>query len=92
MVAREFDGSQEQVVEAAVRKGVKFVYFYRRPPLELANVPYGPLPWVEFEDDLITRSFRYFGLVVVVDHADILCGKDLTSLVTGLPFLRSSPD
>jgi hypothetical protein len=40
--------------------------------LELAHAPYGRLPWVEFLDDLITLSFRYPGLVIVVDHADIL--------------------
>jgi hypothetical protein len=83
---QEFDGSQEQVVEAAVRKGVKCVYWdyvdggsasatIADPlgrALELAHVPYGRLPWIEFLDDLITLSFRYPGLVIVVDHADIL--------------------
>jgi hypothetical protein len=82
----EFDGSQEQVVEAALRKGVKFVYWdyldggsvsaaIADPlgrALELAHVPYGAPAWVQFLDDLITLAYRYPGLVIVVDHADIL--------------------
>src|SRR5215471_10123272 len=86
VVTREFDGSQEQVVEAAIRKDVKCVYWdyldggstsatIADPlgrALELAHAPYGRLPWIEFLDDLITLSVRYPGLVIVVDHADIL--------------------
>jgi hypothetical protein len=41
--------------------------------LELANVPYyGPLAWVQFDDDLVALSVRYPGLMIVFDHADIL--------------------
>jgi hypothetical protein len=84
---REFDGSEEEVVEAAVKKGVKFVYWdyldggsasatIADPlgqALELEHAPYGSwLPWTRFLDDLITLSARCPGLVIVVDHADIL--------------------
>ncbi len=45
-------------------------------PLASASAPYGGRaglsPWVRFEDDLIDLSVRYPGLVIVVDHADIL--------------------
>jgi hypothetical protein len=82
----DFDGSQEQAVEAAVRKGMKLVYWdyldggsasatIATPlgrALELAYTPYGNLPWTQFLDDLITLSFRYPGLVIVIDHADSL--------------------
>jgi hypothetical protein len=83
---QEFDRPLEQAVEAAVGKGVKFAYWdyldggsasatIADPlgrALELAHAPYGTwLPWTKFLDDLITLS-RYPGLVIVVDHADIL--------------------
>jgi hypothetical protein len=87
VVTRELDRDEEQLVEEAVSKGVRFVYWdyldggsasatIADPlgrALELAHVPYGgPLAWVQFEDDLIDLSVRYPGLVIVVDHADIL--------------------
>jgi hypothetical protein len=82
--------SLDEVVEPAISKGVKFVYWdyldggsasttIANPlgrALQLQHAPYnglGPVsPWVPFEDDMITLSFRHPGLVIVVDHADIL--------------------
>jgi hypothetical protein len=82
--------SLDEVVEAAVREGVEFVYWdyldggsasatIADPlgqALHLAHAPYGGRaglsPWIKFLDDLITLAYRYPGLVIVVDHANIL--------------------
>jgi hypothetical protein len=44
--------------------------------LQLEHAPYGGRgglgPWIRFVDDLISLSYRYPGLVIVVDHADSL--------------------
>ncbi len=44
--------------------------------LQLEHAPYGGRgglsPWIGFLDDLISLSYRYPGLVIVVDHADSL--------------------
>jgi hypothetical protein len=44
--------------------------------LQLEHAPYGGRgelsPWIRFLDDLITLSYRYPGLVIVVDNADSL--------------------
>src|SRR5882672_10448104 len=76
----------EAEVEAARRVGVKFAYWnYSHggkesrsvaDPLAMALVlehaPYGNLPWTQFLDDLITLAYRYDGLVITVDRADLL--------------------
>ena len=75
----------ETQVEAARKVGVKFAYWNYldggresttiADPLGVAlgleHVPYG-LPWIQFLDDLITLAYRYDGLVIVVDRADLL--------------------
>lgn len=38
----------------------------------LQHAPYGNLLWVKFLDDLITLAYRYDGLVIVIDRADLL--------------------
>jgi hypothetical protein len=44
--------------------------------LGLEHAPYGGLrSWVEFLDDLITFAYRYDGLAIVVDRADLLLGE-----------------
>jgi hypothetical protein len=82
---REFDQSVEEVVEAAVKTGVKLVYWVYLDgggtsttiadplgsALQLQHRPYGQA-WIRFLDDLITLAYRYPGLVIVVDHANIL--------------------
>jgi hypothetical protein len=83
-------GSLDEIVEAAISKGVKFVYWdyldggsasvtIADPlgsTLQLDHAPYGGRaglsPWLRFSDDLIALAYRYPGLVIVVDHADIL--------------------
>ena len=79
---REFLEAQ---VEAARKVGVKFAYWnYLHGGRESATLadplgvalglehpPYGR-PWVQFLDDLITLAYRYDGLVIVVDRADLL--------------------
>ena len=83
---REFDGSQESVVQAAIKEGVKCVYWNYLDggsesvtiadplgmALKLEHAPYGTLPWIKFLDDLITLAHRYRGLVIIVDRADTL--------------------
>lgn len=86
---REFDQSVGEVVEAAVKTGVKLVHWdyldgggtsttIADPlgrALQLQHAPYGGSPlssWVPFLDDLITLAYRYPGLVIVIDHANIL--------------------
>jgi hypothetical protein len=80
----EIDGSEGRIVEAALKEGVKFVYWdyldgrgesvtIADPlgrALELDHAPYGKFPWVPFLDDLITLAYRLRGLVIIVDHAD----------------------
>lgn len=80
----------EAQVEAARRAGVKFAYWnyldggsesttIAHPlatSLGLEHVPYGNArPWVQFLDDLITLAYRYDGLVIVVDRADLLLAE-----------------
>jgi hypothetical protein len=79
-------GSLDEIVEAAIGKGVKFIYWDYLDSggtsttiadplgkaLQLQHAPYGRLPWIPFLDDLITLAHRYRGLVIVVDHADSL--------------------
>ena len=79
-------GFLEEQVEAAKRVGVRFAYWNYlhggresgtiATPLGIAigldNAPYGIRPWVQFLDDLITLAYRYDGLVIVVDRADLL--------------------
>jgi hypothetical protein len=76
----------EAEVEAAKKAGVKFAYWNYlhggREATTLANplaialglehTPYANLPWTQFLDDLITLAYRYDGLVIVVDRADLL--------------------
>jgi hypothetical protein len=83
---REIDGSEERVIEAATQEGVKCIYWNYLDggsgsttiadplgrALELKHAPYGRVPWIEFLDDLITLAYRYSGLVIIVDRADIL--------------------
>jgi hypothetical protein len=83
---REIDGSEGRVVEAAIKEGVKCVYWnyvdggsgsitIADPlgiALKLEHAPYGRLPWIPFLDDLITLAHRYRGLVIILDRADIL--------------------
>jgi hypothetical protein len=78
-------GFLEEQVEAARKVGVKFAYWNYlhggsecntlADPLGVAlgleHAPYG-LPWIQFLDDLITLAYRYDGLVIVVDRADLL--------------------
>ncbi len=69
------------------KKGVRFAYWNYinggREARSIANplaraiglehVPYGnDRPWVQFLDDLITLAYRYDGLVIVIDRADLL--------------------
>jgi hypothetical protein len=82
----ESDETLEYVVRAATTEGVRFVYWSfldngnksvtiadpLGEALELEHAPYGKAPWVRFLDDLITLAYRYPGLVIVVDRADIL--------------------
>ncbi len=42
--------------------------------LQLEHAPYGN-PWVQFLDDLITLAYRYDGLVIVIDRADLLMAE-----------------
>jgi len=44
--------------------------------LRLAYAPYSFNLWAQFVDDLIKRSFASQGIVIVVDNADVLLGKD----------------
>ena len=83
---REIDGSLGRVFETATKEGVKCIYWNYvdggngsitiadplGTALELEHLPYGIVPWVEFLDDLIALSYRYRGLVIIVDRADIL--------------------
>jgi hypothetical protein len=84
---REFDESQESVFEAAIKEGVKCVYWSYPDDgsgsvtiadslgitLELEHAPYGSkLPWTRFLDDLITLAYRYRGVAIIVDRADVL--------------------
>ena len=76
----------EADVETARKAGVRFAYWNYlhggresatvANPLAIAigleNVPYGKRAWVQFLDDLITVAYRYDGLVIVVDRADLL--------------------
>jgi len=80
--------SVEEAVEAALKMGVKLVYWGYlddratcitiADPLgrarQLEHAPYGGGVnlWVRFLDDLITLAYRYPGPVIVVDHANIL--------------------
>jgi len=73
-------------VEVARTKGIKFAYWNYldggresssiADPLATAigleHVPYGNLRWTQFLDDLITLAYRFDGLVIVVDRADLL--------------------
>ena len=84
--AREFNGSQQREVEAAIKDGIRCVYWSYLDGgdgsvtvadplgmvLELEHAPYGKLPWIKFLDDLITLAYRHRGLVIIVDRADIL--------------------
>jgi hypothetical protein len=79
-------GVLEAEVEVDRRVGVRFAYWNYlhggreattlADPLAIAlgleHAPYGNLPWVQFLDDLITLAYRYDGLVIVVDRADLL--------------------
>jgi hypothetical protein len=83
---REIDESLGRVFETATKEGVKCIYWNYMDggngsitiadplgiALELEHAPYGRLPWVPFLDDLITLAYRYRGLVIIVDRADIL--------------------
>jgi hypothetical protein len=45
--------------------------------LKLEHAPYGTswvngISWVRFLDGLITLAYRYKGLVIIIDHADVL--------------------
>ena len=78
--------SKEEQIEAARKVGVKFAYWNYLDGgresatladplgavLGLEHVPYGRHSWVQFLDDLITLAYRYDGLVIVVDRADVL--------------------
>lgn len=78
----------EEQVEAAKRAGVVFTYWnYLEGGRESSNIadplgvavglehaPYGR-PWLQFLDDLITLAYRYNGLVIVVDRADVLIAE-----------------
>jgi hypothetical protein len=79
----------EEQIEAARKIGVKFAYWnYLQggrnsttiaSPLGLAiglvHPSYGKLAWVQFLDDLITLAYRYNGLVIVIDRADLLLAE-----------------
>jgi hypothetical protein len=81
-------------VEAARRAGVKFAYWnYSHGGKEAASVadplaialglehaPYGNLAWTQFLDDLITLAYRYDGLVITVDRADLLITERLDEM------------
>jgi hypothetical protein len=76
----------EAEVENARSKGVKFAYWnyldggreslsIATPlaiPIGLEHAPNGKLAWVQFLDDLITLAYRFDGLVIVIDRADLL--------------------
>lgn len=78
--------SVEREVAAAKKKGVKFVYWSYlnggrdsttiadplAAELGLEHAPYGNLPWIRFLDDLISLAYRYAGLVIIIDRADLL--------------------
>jgi hypothetical protein len=82
-------GLIEADIEAARGAGVKFAYWNYldggrdahsiasplASALGLEHAPYGPLPWVEFLDDLITFAYRYDGLAIVVDRANLLASE-----------------
>jgi hypothetical protein len=84
----EVDESLREIRQEVRNKGIVCGYVdYEREKLEqrhLANcfgsllrsdhIPYGPLPWVEFLDDLIFLSKRVNGVVLVLDNADSLFG------------------
>jgi len=45
--------------------------------LKLEHAPYGTpwikgISWVRFLDDLTTLAYRYKGLAIIIDHADVL--------------------
>jgi hypothetical protein len=44
--------------------------------LQLAHIPYGDRPYLEFVDDMVAVADDYEGLVIVIDHADILLMQD----------------
>jgi hypothetical protein len=82
-------GLRQADVDVAKGVGVKFGYWNyldggKDAPsiasplaraLGLEHAPYGPLPWVEFLDDLITLAYRHDGLAIVVDRADHLVSE-----------------
>ena len=83
---RGSDGDVEYEVDAALKEGVRCVYWSYLDggshsitiadpiglALELEHAPYGKLPWIPFLDDLTTLASRYKGLVIIVDRADVL--------------------
>jgi len=87
-------GLLEVDIEAAKGAGVRFGYWSYldggreaasiasplASALGLEHAPYGPLPWVEFLDDLITFAHRYDGLAIVVDRADHLVNERSSEL------------
>jgi hypothetical protein len=98
MKDNQIGGSEGDLIEAAVKNGVKLVYWNYLDggsgsptiadplgtALRLEPVPYGKLAWTQFLDDLITLAYRYGGLAIVVDRADVLLRErpdDLFSLI-----------
>ena len=88
---RESEDAQDTVVQAALEKGLTFVYWSYLESgsesvtiadplgiaLKLEHAPYGPswvngISWVRFLDDLVTLAYRYKGLVIIIDHANVL--------------------
>jgi hypothetical protein len=85
--AHDSEESGEWAVETAAKEGIRCVYWSYLDgghesvtvadplgmALELEHAPYGVgRPWIRFLDDLITLAYRYRGLVIFVDRADIL--------------------
>jgi hypothetical protein len=75
----------EADIEAFENRGIKIAYWNYldggrqstsvadplAAALGLEHAPYGNLPWTQFLDDLITLAYRYDGLVIVIDRADL---------------------